>query len=95
MASRRRSRTDLSSLAVEINPQVSGWIGYYGAFYRSELYFLALPHRSASRSMGQAQVQTTQVQPGPCTGPGSPPSNGESPDCSCTGRARRNRRVGL
>ena len=25
----------------EINPQVSGWIGYYGAFYRSELHFLA------------------------------------------------------
>ena len=24
-----------------INPQVRGWINYYGAFYRSELYFLA------------------------------------------------------
>ncbi len=34
----RRSGTDLSGLAAEINPQVRGWIGYYGAFYRSELY---------------------------------------------------------
>lgn len=38
---RRRSRTDLSGLAADINPQVRGWINYYGRFYRSELYFLA------------------------------------------------------
>jgi group II intron reverse transcriptase/maturase len=37
----RRSGTDPSGLAAEINPQVRGWIGYYGAFYRSELYSLA------------------------------------------------------
>ena len=37
----RRSGTDLSGLAEEINPQTRGWIGYYGAFYRSELYSLA------------------------------------------------------
>jgi len=37
----RRSGTDLSGLAQEINPQVRGWINYYGAFYRSELPFLA------------------------------------------------------
>jgi len=37
----RRSGTDLSSLAAQINPAVRGWIGYYGAFYRSELYSLA------------------------------------------------------
>ena len=37
----RRSGTDLSGLAAEINPQLRGWIGYYGAFYRSELYSLA------------------------------------------------------
>ncbi|MGH9301899.1 MAG: group II intron reverse transcriptase/maturase [Acidimicrobiales bacterium] len=37
----RRSGTDLSGLAREINPQVRGWINYYGAFYRSELYSLA------------------------------------------------------
>jgi RNA-directed DNA polymerase len=38
---RRRSGSDLSSLAWEVNPQVRGWINYYGAFYRSELGFLA------------------------------------------------------
>ena len=37
----RRSGSDLSSLAEEINPRVRGWVNYYGAFYRSELYFLA------------------------------------------------------
>jgi RNA-directed DNA polymerase len=37
----RRSGTDLSSLAKEINPQVQGWINYYGAFCRSGLCFLA------------------------------------------------------
>ena len=36
----RRSGTDLSGLAWEINAQVRGWINYYGAFYRSELNFL-------------------------------------------------------
>ena len=37
----RRSWSDLSGLAEDINPQVRGWINYYGAFYRSELRFLA------------------------------------------------------
>jgi len=37
----RRSGSDLSALALEINPQVRGWINYYGAFYRSELYSIA------------------------------------------------------
>jgi RNA-directed DNA polymerase len=37
----RRSSADPSGLAEEINPQVRGWINYYGAFYRSELRFLA------------------------------------------------------
>ena len=37
----RRSGADLSGLAEEINPQVRDWINYYGAFYRSELRFLA------------------------------------------------------
>ena len=37
----RRTYTDLSGLAEDINPQVRGWINYYGAFYRSELFFLA------------------------------------------------------
>jgi RNA-directed DNA polymerase len=38
---KRRSGSDLSGLAREINPQVRGWINYYGAFYRSELFSLA------------------------------------------------------
>jgi len=37
----RRSDTDLSSLAREINAQVRGWIGYCGAFYRSKLHLMA------------------------------------------------------
>lgn len=38
----RRSGTTLSGLAQGINAQVRGWINYYGAFYRSELYSLAM-----------------------------------------------------
>jgi len=38
----RRSGIDLSSIARGINAQVRGWINYYGAFYRSEVYSLAL-----------------------------------------------------
>jgi RNA-directed DNA polymerase len=37
----RRSDTDLSDLAGAINAQVRGWIGYYGAFYRSKLHPIA------------------------------------------------------
>ena len=37
----RRSGSDLSGIAEDINPQVRGWINYYGAFYRSELCFIA------------------------------------------------------
>ena len=37
----RRTGTNLSDLARGINAQVRGWINYYGAFYRSELYSLA------------------------------------------------------
>jgi len=37
----RRSGTNLSGLAEDINPQVRGWINFYGAFYRSELCTLA------------------------------------------------------
>jgi RNA-directed DNA polymerase len=36
----RRSGSDLFDLADEVNPQIRGWINYYGAFYRSELSFL-------------------------------------------------------
>jgi RNA-directed DNA polymerase len=37
----RRSDVDLPGLAEAINPHVRGWVNYYGAFYRSELRFLA------------------------------------------------------
>jgi len=37
----RRTGTDLSGLAEEINPQARGWINYYGAFYHSELFSMA------------------------------------------------------
>jgi RNA-directed DNA polymerase len=37
----RRSGADLPGLAKEINPMVRGWVSYYGAFYRSELSFIA------------------------------------------------------
>lgn len=36
----RRGGSDLSRLAEHINAQVRGWINYYGAFCRSELFFL-------------------------------------------------------
>jgi len=38
----RRNGTDLSGIARVINAQVRGWINFYGAFYRSELYSLAM-----------------------------------------------------
>jgi group II intron reverse transcriptase/maturase len=34
----RRTRTSTTDLARKINPIVRGWMNYYGAFYRSELY---------------------------------------------------------
>ena len=38
----RRTGTTLSDLARAINAQVRGWINYYGVFYRSQLYSLAM-----------------------------------------------------
>jgi RNA-directed DNA polymerase len=40
--SRIRSRTqvDLNAIAKELNPVIRGWLAYYGAFYRSEMYRL-------------------------------------------------------
>lgn len=38
----RRGGTDLSGIAQDINAQVRGWINYYGAFYHSRLYPIAL-----------------------------------------------------
>jgi RNA-directed DNA polymerase len=38
---RRHTGSNLAAIAAQINPVVRGWFGYYGAFYRSELDFLA------------------------------------------------------
>ena len=45
----RRSGSGLSDIAPEINPQVRGWINYYGAFYRSMVYSLAALYSLAGR----------------------------------------------
>src|SRR6478672_4028279 len=42
----RRTGTDLSGIAQAINPQVRGWINYYGVFYHSEF-----PWRGASTTI--------------------------------------------
>jgi RNA-directed DNA polymerase len=36
----RRTGTDLSGIARDLNAQVRGWINYYGVFYHSELFSL-------------------------------------------------------
>ena len=56
----RRSGTNLSGLARDINAQVRGWINFYGAFYRSELYSLAMRINEHLVSMGHAEVQATE-----------------------------------
>ena len=82
---RRRSSEDLSSLAREINPQVSGWIGYYGAFYRSELHFLAF--RIDQHLVRWARHKFKRLRYSPAGhGRCSPLSNSASLDYSRTGR---------
>ena len=50
-------------LAEAINPQVRRWINYDGAFYHSELHFLARRiNEHLVRSMGHARVQATERQ---------------------------------
>jgi hypothetical protein len=44
----RRSGSDLSGLAQGINPQVRGWINYYGAFYRNAAKLGNGPRRCGS-----------------------------------------------
>ncbi|WP_419761798.1 group II intron maturase-specific domain-containing protein [Algibacter miyuki] len=34
----RKGGSDLKGLASMINPVLRGWINYYGAFYKTELY---------------------------------------------------------
>jgi RNA-directed DNA polymerase len=55
------SGSTLSGLAQGINAQVRGWVNYYGTFYRSELYSLAMrinEHRV--RSMANVEVQAIE-----------------------------------
>ena len=72
---RRRSGSDLSRLAEDINPQVRGWINYYGAFYRSELGFLA--RRINEHLVRWAMHKFKRLKNRP--GPGSMPSSGVDP----------------
>ena len=89
----RRSSADLSSLADQINPQVRGWINYYGAFYRSELRFLAWrinehlarPCRSSSDSAAST----------PKRWPGCRRCISTSLACSLTGSSSRSPKAGL
>ena len=62
--------SDLSSLAEDINPQVRGWINYYGAFYRSELRFLAwrINEHLVRWAMQQVQATSEDATPGRWTG---------------------------
>jgi group II intron reverse transcriptase/maturase len=62
----RRTGTDLSGIAKDINPQVRGWINYYGVFYHSELFSLMRRIDEHPRPMGHAQIQTIpgQARPG-------------------------------
>ena len=52
----RRSGTDLTCIAEEIKPQVRGGINYYGSFYRSTLYSLALRRPGVGRACAAARV---------------------------------------
>jgi RNA-directed DNA polymerase len=59
----RRTGTDLSALASEINPQVRGWINYYGAFHRSEL--CSLVRRINEHLLGWARQKYKRLRHSP------------------------------
>jgi RNA-directed DNA polymerase len=59
----RRTGTDLSALASEINPQVRGWINYYGAFHRSEL--CSLVRRINEHLLGWARQKYRRLRHSP------------------------------
>ena len=80
----RRSGTDLSGLAGDINPQVRGWINYYGAFYRSELFSLCGASTSTSSDGPCRSSSDCEVNP-PGHGHGSTASNNASPRSLLTG----------
>ncbi|MHB1487861.1 MAG: group II intron maturase-specific domain-containing protein [Acidimicrobiales bacterium] len=60
----RRSGMDLSGLAREINPQVRGWINYYGGLLPLRAVLPRIAHQWASSPMGHAEVQTPAKQAG-------------------------------
>ena len=59
----RRSGTDLTSLAREINAQVRGWFKYYGAFYRSELSSIAARIEQHLVQWVMRKLKQLRVQP--------------------------------
>ena len=91
----RRSDTDLSDLAREINPQVRGWIGYPGAFYRSRLYLIALRIDQHLVRWASAEVQAAARQAGAGLGRGWKLAASTSPLSSLTGISSRVPQVGL
>ncbi|MGP4104070.1 group II intron maturase-specific domain-containing protein [Nonomuraea sp. KM90] len=56
----RRGRSDLAELAGWINPIVTGWITYYGRFYRSQLYPL-LRHVNTYLALGPEEIQAAAL----------------------------------
>jgi len=78
-------RSDLPDLAQGINPQVRGWINYYGPFYRSMLYSLAarIDEHLVRWAMQKFQ-RLRQANPGVEVA-GWTPFDGASPPCSRTG----------
>ena len=78
----------------DIDPQVQGWINYYGAFYRSELCFLAWrinEHlvRWAMHKFKRFPASTPKRRPG-CRR-----STSTGPACSPTGSSSRSPQAGL
>ena len=65
---RRRSTSDLSSIARGNKPAGARLARLLRSLLSLRAALPRLAHRSASRSMGQAQVQTTQVHPRQCMG---------------------------
>ena len=90
----RRSGTDLSGLAEEIDPQVRGWIGYYGVFYRSSCD----PSQGVSTSIsfdGPCRNSNDCAGKLPGLGPGWTRFDSTSPGSSPTGTFSRPPEAGL
>ena len=90
----RRSGTDLSGLAEEIDPQVRGWIGYYGAFYTPS----CTPSHGTSTSISFAGLRRNSNDYAgvlPRRGPGWMRFDNTSPGSSPTGIFSRPPEAGL